>query len=203
MKYVLSVWIGSLCLAVHQLSQLPVCTVIDSYVRRIDADKTLKTKRHIHTYGHANKPGVDSLFWVYHTDFQGSSVIVYYSGSKLVKLIETARRGKDFTESSYYLKNDKLLFVKTRQANCPILNQIAAWRNQVSPCTKEADCFFLGRYYFAQNSCVSKQERGKSEWEPEYHIPGIGGSPVTVPDIYPIQAARYATIFGKAVFHKK
>ena len=177
--------------------------VIDSYVRRIDANKTLTTRRHIHTYGQARKPGADSLFWVYNTDFPGSSVTVYFSGRNIVKLVETARTDKFFTENSYYLQKGQLLFVKNRQAYCPILTQIAAWRSHTPPCIKAADCFFRGKYYFAQDSCISKHEQGRSRWEPEYEFPSKGRHSVTVPEIFPIQAARYETVFGKALARRE
>ena len=199
------VCVSLLCLAAQSpvIAPTPALAVIDAYVRRIDTDQALTTRRHIHTYGHPNKPGADSLFWVYHTDFPGSSVAVYFAGRHLVKLVETARRAEDFTENSYYVRNDQLLFVKTRQAYCPLPTQFAAWRGRVSPCTDPADCYFRGQYYFAQGSCIRKRERGQSKWEPEYKIPGGGGRWVTVPELFPLQAARYATIFGNVPARRK
>jgi hypothetical protein len=195
MKRLLISGISAFCLAAQQPTQPPALSTINTYVRRIDADKALTIKRHIHTYGHANKPGADSLFWVFHTDFQGSSVVVYSSGSRIVKLVETARTDKSFTENSYYLKNGKLLFVKNRQVYCPILAQINAWRSNTLPRIKPADYFFRGAYYFAQDSCINEWERGTSHWEPDYNIPGGNGRWVTVPKIFPLQAARYLAIF--------
>lgn len=185
-----------LCLTAQQPTQPSALATINTYVCRMDADKTLSTRRHIHTFGHANKPGADSLFWIFRTDFPGSSVVVYYSGSRVVKLVETARTDKYFTENSYYLENDKLLFVKNRQVYCPILTQITAWRSNTLPHVKTADYFFRGAYYFAQDSCINKWERGKSKWEMEYDIPGGNGRWVMAPEVFPLQAARYLTIFG-------
>lgn len=134
----------------------PTLAATNAYVRQIDVDKHLTVKRHIHTYGHAAKPGVDSVFWVFNTDFQFSSIEAYFSGSKVVKLVETARTAKFFTENSYYIQNGKLLFVKNRQVDCPILKQLTAWRNNRLPYIKAADYFFRATYYFAQDSCVNK-----------------------------------------------
>jgi hypothetical protein len=181
----------------------PTLAATNAYVRQVDANERLTVKRHIHTYGHAAKPGVDSVFWVFQTDFQGCSIEAYFSGSKVVKLVETARTKTYFTENSYYLQNDQLIFVKNRQVDCPILTQITAWRSNKPPRTKAADYFFRGAYYFAQDSCVSKWERGKSKWEPNYTIPGGGGREVAVPRIFPFQAARYLAVFDKTFVWKK
>jgi hypothetical protein len=172
-------------------------------VRQIDTDKHLTVKRHIHTYGHAAKPGVDSVFWVFNTDFQFSSIEAHFSGSKVVKLVETARTARFFTENSYYIQNGKLLFVKNRQVDCPILKQLTAWRNNRLPFVKATDYFFRATYYFAQDSCVNKWEYGKSKWRPEYDIPGGNGRSVTVPEIFPFQAARYLAVFSKSPIGEK
>jgi len=202
MSYLLVSWLKAasiiiLCLtAWQQPTPPPTLATTNAYVRQIDADKKLAVKRHVHTYGHADKPSVDSVFWVFHTDFEGSSIVAYFLGSKIVKLVETARTDKYFTENSYYLQNDKLIFVKNRQVDCPILTQITAWRSHTLPRTRAIDCFFQGAYYFAQDSCINKWERGKSKWQPDYNIPGGGGRWVTVPKIFPLQAARYVAVFG-------
>ena len=197
MRAVLATCVGVLCLAAQQPTPSPTLAVIDAYVCQIDATKTLTTKRHIHTYRYTNESVPDSLFWVYGTDFP-CSVTVYFSGNKIVKLVETARASSSFSEYSYYIQNSKLLCVKNRQVSCPFRSQIAAWRSHTLPYTKAADSFFWGTYYFVQASCIVKRERGESRWSPRYDIPGRGGQRAIVPAIFPLQAARYSVVFEKA-----
>ncbi len=149
MKWLLISSVSALHLAAQQPTQSPAFAATNAYVRLIDTNKSLISKWYVHTYHHAYKSGVDSLFLIYPTDFEGSSVVVYFSGSKIVKLVETARTSSFFTENSYYLQNGKLLFVKNRQTPCPFATQRSAWDKKILPCTKEAAYFFQGTYYFA------------------------------------------------------
>ena len=152
--------------------------------------------------GTANKPDADTIFWAWHTDHPGSSVAVYYANEKIVKLIETARTDRHFTENTYYLRNGQLCYVKNRQVHCPALAQAHAWRNATLPCTKATDCYFRGTYYFAQDSCIAQQERGNRQWLPYYEIPGTGGRHAGIPEFFPLQAARYVAVFKKPPVRK-
>lgn len=143
------------------------------------------------------KPGKDTIFWAYPSDHIHSAML-YYSARKLVKVKEIIRFGSGFCENSYYLRNNKLLFVAERQASCTMMNQRAIWLKNATVCNSEKDTFFRGNYYYAHDSCVTKQEQGQIEYEPEgYYRDGENYKSRALSRFFPWQAARYVTAFGK------
>jgi hypothetical protein len=177
----------------------PVLREINTYVSKVNRDKTLLISRYSTSYGHPMRPGKDSIFWAWHTDHK-SSAILYYAASKLVKVKEIARYGNSFCENNYYLKDGHLLFVAERQVSCSLDQQRAIWLKNAPVCTSEKDCFFRGSYFFVADSCIAKQEHGEMQLEPEGY-PGY--KPGTLSQFLPLQAARYVAAFSKAPVQKK
>lgn len=194
MSHLLVSWLKVAGLAIGLLVtqkpiQLPALAATNTYVRRIDADKTL-SHLSINSYpGHRDPASRDSLLLNYESIYFPCTAVITYSSGKTVRIKEIIRYGSGFETYQYYLKNDSLIFVEQKRISCDYQKQ----SNKTVYTDKDYQTH--NRYYFANNTCVAVEEKGGKPFFAYGSYRPLAGQARTPSGFFLWQAARYVAVF--------
>jgi len=187
MNYIQIGFISVSCLSTQLPPQAASVGRIKSYVDSIRRNTTLTSLRINYNANGGDALRRDTIFYVYGTDFP-CSAILSYNETHLVRIKETVRTGSRISVYQYYLRDNRLFFAEEKEVACRF--------GQESPKIRysEKDYLIHNKYYIAGDSCLAKEERGKSIFAGQFRL--VPSEQHTRCGFFVWQAARYVTLFG-------